>query len=243
MWYACTRARSQRTGADLTAQLSSLPNQIRRYSGEVAEYVDKTVEKAAGTVRDSLSTAEWLPDYIRPPPLSHPPSTPVVPMSAYERLQDWVSRHKILTGMLVVGAGYVTYRAVRTSKMMRKSRRARRAKNGGRLEVVVIAGSPSLPLTKSLSLDLERRGFIVYIVCGSGEDESLVQNLSRPDIRPLSIDITDVSFAWRHAPWTLFGVTDSRPLYSLQVPERPSSASPRTSRPRMRLSRGPRLTT
>jgi NAD(P)-dependent dehydrogenase (short-subunit alcohol dehydrogenase family) len=60
------------------------------------------------------------------------------------------------------------------------------------MEVVVIAGSPALPLTRSLSLDMERKGFIVFIVAGSHEDESMIQNLSRPDIRPLSIDITDV---------------------------------------------------
>ena len=57
---------------------------------------------------------------------------------------------------------------------------------------MVIAGSPTLPLTKSLALDMERRGFIVFIVCNAVEDESMVSNLSRPDIRPLSIDITDV---------------------------------------------------
>jgi hypothetical protein len=61
------------------------------------------------------------------------------------------------------------------------------------MEVVVIAGSPALPLTRSLSLDLERKGFIVYIVASSHEDEAMVQSLARPDIQPLSIDITDVS--------------------------------------------------
>lgn len=60
------------------------------------------------------------------------------------------------------------------------------------MDVVVIAGSPALPLTRSLSLDLERRGFIVFVVCNSHEDEMMVQNLARPDIRPLGIDITDV---------------------------------------------------
>ena len=59
--------------------------------------------------------------------------------------------------------------------------------------MVVIAGSPTLPLTKSLALDMERRGFIVYIVCNAAEDENMVHTLSRPDIRPLSIDTTDVS--------------------------------------------------
>ncbi|KAI1850914.1 hypothetical protein JX266_003579 [Neoarthrinium moseri] len=170
--------------------LSSLPNQIRRYSTDVADYVDKTVDKAADSVRDSLASVAWLPDYIRPSP-PRPPPVAIVPMTAYEKLQDWVSRHKILTGVMVLGVTYVTYKAVRTSKSMRKSRRAKRAKNGGRLEVVVIAGSPTLPLTKSLSLDMERKGFIVYVVCGSLEEEVMVQNLSRPDIRPLGIDITD----------------------------------------------------
>jgi hypothetical protein len=44
-------------------------------------------------------------------------------------------------------------------------------------------------------LDLERRGFIVYIVCNTIEEEVLVQNESRPDIKPLMIDIVDVSFS------------------------------------------------
>lgn len=116
----------------------------------------------------------------------------MVPLTTYERLHGWVVRHKVLTGLVVVGVGYVTYKAVRTSKLMRKSRRAKRARNGGRAEVVVIAGSPTLPLTKSLSLDLERRGFIVYIVCSSMEDELMVQNFLRPDVKSLNIDITDV---------------------------------------------------
>lgn len=174
-------------------QLSSLPNQIRRYSGDVADYVDKSVEKAAEQVRDSLASAQWLPEYIRPTPPSRPPPVAVVPLTVYERVHGWVTRHKILTGIAVFGVGYVTYKAVRASKTMRKSRRAKRARNGARTEVVVIAGSPTLPLTKSLSLDLERRGFIVYIVCSNMDEEMMVQNLSRPDIKPLTIDITDVS--------------------------------------------------
>ncbi|KAI0021159.1 hypothetical protein F4780DRAFT_739328 [Xylariomycetidae sp. FL0641] len=171
--------------------LSSIPNQVRRYSGDVAELVDKVVDQAADTIRDSLASAPWLPDYARPKPLHRPPPVPAVPRSAYARVQDWVVRHKIVSGLAVCVIGYVTYRTVRHSKLLRKSRRAKRARNGSRLEVVVIAGSPSLPLTKSLSLDMERRGFIVYIVCNSIEDEVVVQNLSRPDIKPLSLDITD----------------------------------------------------
>ncbi|KAK7961782.1 uncharacterized protein PG986_002607 [Apiospora aurea] len=197
--------------------LSSLPNHIRKYSGEVAEYVDKGVDKAADVVRETLSTAEWIPEYLRPKaPVRAPPPIEVVHMSTIERMQDWVVRHKILTGVMVFTVGYVTYKAVRRTKHMRKSRRAKRARNGGRLEVVVIAGSPSLPLTKSLSLDLERRGFIVYIVCSTIEDELMVQHLSRPDIKPLNIDITDPPSA---------GASIERFATYLQTPH---SAVPRT---------------
>ncbi|KAI1414103.1 DUF1776-domain-containing protein [Hypoxylon sp. FL1857] len=171
--------------------LSSIPNQIRRYSGDVAEYVDKTIDKVAEEIRDTLSTAPWVPDYVRPPPPVRPPPVEIVPITTYERFSDWISRHKVLIGVVVVTIGYATYKTVRVTRGLRKPRRAKRARNGGRLEVVVIAGSPTLPLTKSLSLDLERRGFIVYIVCNTIEDEVTVQSLSRPDIKPLGIDITD----------------------------------------------------
>jgi hypothetical protein len=101
-------------------------------------------------------------------------------------------KNKFLTTVVVIAIGGVTYHIIRR-KSDRKRRRARRAGNGARLEVVVLAGSPSEPLTRSISLDLERRGFIVYIVCNTIEEEVLVQNESRPDIKPLMIDIVDVS--------------------------------------------------
>lgn len=92
----------------------------------------------------------------------------------------------------MIAAGGVTYHVVKRN-LPRKKRRAKKASNGARLEVVVIAGSPSEPLVRSISLDLERRGFIVYIVCNTIEEEILVHNESRQDIRPLMIDIVDVS--------------------------------------------------
>ncbi|KAI1638301.1 hypothetical protein F4809DRAFT_600277 [Biscogniauxia mediterranea] len=173
--------------------LSSIPNQIKRYSGDVADYIDKVVEQAADGVRDSLSSASWLPDYARArlPARPPPPVEAAVPLSAYERAHDWVVRHKYLCGAIVVVSAYTTYKIVRRNKLSKKPRRAKRARNGGRQEVVVIAGSPTLPLTKALSLDMERRGFIVYIVCNSIEEEMMVQAFARPDIKPLGVDITD----------------------------------------------------
>lgn len=173
--------------------MSSIPTHVKQYSNEVADVIDRHVDKIAENVRESLSSQEWIPDALRPHARPPPPVTISLPASLYERAQDWVSRHKVLTGFVIFTTGVVVYRGYRKSKYSRKTRRARRARNGGRLEVVVIAGDPKVPLTRSLSLDLERRGFIVYIACNTIDDEVMVQNLSRPDIRPLGIDITDVS--------------------------------------------------
>ncbi|KAJ0161548.1 UPF0744 protein [Colletotrichum tanaceti] len=171
--------------------LSSLPNHIRRYSDDLANLINPHVDKAAQAVRETLASTEWLPDSVRPsPPVRHVPIE-VIAMSRYETIHTWVKQHKLLTGAVVAVVGFVAYRSYRGSRFCKKTRRAKRARNGGRLEVVVIAGSPSLPLTRSLSLDFERRGFIVYIVCNAEEDESMVHSLSRPDILPLTIDTTD----------------------------------------------------
>lgn len=173
--------------------MSSIPNQVKRYSSDVADAIDRHVDTLADQLRDALSSQDWIPDAIRPLPKPAPAAALALSHSLYDRASNWIARHKVLTGVIVLTTGIVVYRGYRNSRYYRKDRRARRARNGARLEVVVIAGSPNLPLTRSLSLDMERRGFIVYIVCNTIDDEVVVQNLYRPDIRPLGIDITDVS--------------------------------------------------
>ncbi|POS68652.1 hypothetical protein DHEL01_v212954 [Diaporthe helianthi] len=176
----------------LDMSLSSIPNHVKQYSSEVADVIDRHVEKLAEQFRDTLSTKDWIPDVVRPRGRPQPPHTVhPIPSSAYERVQEWVHRHKLLTGFVALTVGVLVYRGFKKGKHSRKTRRARRARNGGRLEVVVVAGDPKLPMTRSLSLDLERRGFIVYIACNTLEDEAVVQKMSRPDVRPLGIDVTD----------------------------------------------------
>ncbi|CAK7269720.1 hypothetical protein SEPCBS57363_003744 [Sporothrix epigloea] len=176
--------------------LNNVSTEVIKYSGEVAQYVDKNFDKAADIIREQLANATWIPDQIRvylPKPQQH---TAVELISTadrnfYERVQDWLMGHKILATIAVLFAGSLSYRVVRRMISVRKYRRAKRAKNGARCEVIVIAASPALPVTQSLALDLEKRGFMLYIVCGSAEDEQAVRHMSRPDIKPLSIDITD----------------------------------------------------
>lgn len=147
----------------------------------------------ASSINEALRTIPWLPDAIKPTRRLR--YVPVVarsePVGYLEYTKDWISRHRAITAAIVafVGTGaFIIWR--QRSRAHGIKRRARRAKNGSRTEVVVLAGSPYSPLTRSLSLDLERRGFIVYIPVNSLVEEQLVQSESRVDIRPLSLDIS-----------------------------------------------------
>ncbi|KAK1254581.1 hypothetical protein MKX08_008576 [Trichoderma sp. CBMAI-0020] len=170
--------------------LSSISGHFRRVTDNAAEFIDKGVDKASEAVRERLATVEWLPDIVKPLPPPKP-EVIVVPLSSMEKLQNWFSRNKYLIGTAVVITSVVAYKGYQQNKYVRKVRRAKRSKNGGRSEVIVIAGSPRLPLTKTLALDMERRGFIVFIVCNATEDEAAVKSFSRPDIMPLTIDTTN----------------------------------------------------
>lgn len=156
---------------------SSIWDASDRHFANVAGYVKRHVPE------------QWLPEYARPPP---PPPPPHQVTGAYiERLQDWVSRNRALSAAIVAFFGTGSYMVWRQNRSHSRKRRARRASNGARREVVVIAGPPNSPVTRSLSLDLERRGFVVYIVCSSMDEEQQVLGESRADVRPLHLDVAD----------------------------------------------------
>lgn len=174
--------------------LSAVPNDVKRFSGDIADYVDRHIEKVASALREAVSSSPWIPESARPKPPPKPPvPAKIIPASLYCRAQDWVQKNKLLSGTFVIGIGAAIFFAYRRRKAYSRKRRAKRASNGARLEVVVIAGAPNEPITRSLALDLERRGFIVFVVCNDVEEEVIVQNEARSDIRPLTVDISHAS--------------------------------------------------
>lgn len=164
---------------------------------KVSHTIESHFASVASSINEALRTTSWLPDSIKPPrrTIHHAaiPATPA-PVGYLEYSQDWISRHRALTAAIVafVGTGAFVIIWRRRRRSHGGKRRARRAKNGSRTEVVVLAGSPHSVLTRSLSLDLERRGFIVYIPVNDLSEEQLVKSESRADIRPLNLDITSV---------------------------------------------------
>ena len=165
---------------------------MKRFGNDVADAVDRHIEQVASSLRETLSTSIWIPESARPKPSPKPLVQKAgLPVTVYNRAHDWVMRNKILTGSLLLTAGVSTYMIISRRKDYGRKRRAKRANNGARLEVIVLAGNPNEPITRSLALDLERRGFVVYVVCNTIEEEVIVQNEGRSDIRPLMIDIAD----------------------------------------------------
>ncbi|KAK7729517.1 hypothetical protein SLS57_002004 [Botryosphaeria dothidea] len=169
--------------------LAGISKDIRKFTGEVADATDRHFESVASSIKETLSTTTWLPASARPSPPTR--VTPRAPTGLIERVQDWVSHNRAIAAAVIAFVGTGAVVMYQQKKSYTRKRRARRASNGARREVIVIAGPPSSPITKSLSLDLERRGFIVYVVVNSPEEEEIVQKESRVDIRPLLLDIVD----------------------------------------------------
>ena len=159
----------------------------------LTEGIEQHFESVSRSLKDTVRASPWLPDSIKPSP--PPPifrKVSILPATYFERSRDWLSEHRAVTAAVVAFIGTGAFIIWRRKRSDRAKRRAKKARNGSRTEVIVLVGSPHSPLTRSISGDLERRGFIVYIPVGSLSEEKLVQSESRADIRPLSLDITSV---------------------------------------------------
>ena len=159
-----------------------------------SENVEAHLESVAQSLQDTFRQTPWLPDSMKPraPAPSHNGPMIRAPVGYYDWSKTWISEHRAVSAAVVafIGTGvFIIWRRRRSDHM---KRRAKRAKNGARSELVVLAGSPHSPLTKPLSLDLERRGFIVYILVNTLSEEQLVQSMSRADVKSLRLDITSV---------------------------------------------------
>ena len=115
-----------------------------------------------------------------------------MPQSYLAKVQEWLLKNRAITAAVVAFIGTGSFIIWRQRRHYRQRRRAKRAANGARTEVVVLAGSPLSPLTRTLSLDLERRGFVVYIPVSTLSEEQAIRSEMRADIHPLQLDITSV---------------------------------------------------
>jgi hypothetical protein len=180
-------------------QLGGVSSDIRKFTGNVVggafDATDRGLDTVASSIRDVLT---WIPGRAKPSPPPSPPSILHGQSSYLERVGEWVWRNKAISAAIVafigVGAGGAGFMIYQNRVNHRRKRRAKRAANGARREVVVLAGPPGSLVTKSLMLDLERRGFIVYCVVHTTEEEKMIQveAASKADIRPFHLNLSDV---------------------------------------------------
>ncbi|KKZ62180.1 hypothetical protein EMCG_03318 [[Emmonsia] crescens] len=171
--------------------LASIPNDVKKYSSQVADSVNEHVDHLAITVRDTLARQSWLPSAVKPLRKTAAKQTfSLPPQSTLDRVQTWISRNRAWTAAIVAFVGTGALLVYGSKRLSTKKRKARRAGNGARKEIVVIAGSPHESMTRSVANDLERRGFIIFITVASTEEENAVRAEGREDIRPLWLDLT-----------------------------------------------------
>jgi hypothetical protein len=117
--------------------LGRVSSDIRKFSADVLDASDRHIHDAATSLNeylDAILPSSWVP---RRPPIPAPPA--VIRQSYLQQLQLWISRHRALAAALLAfvatGAvgGLVLYSQ---SSAQSRKRRAKRAKNGARKEVV-----------------------------------------------------------------------------------------------------------
>lgn len=172
--------------------LASIPNDVKHYSLQVADSIDRHVDRAATVVRDTLSHQQWIPSSIRPVERTKFFSSPALPpRSMVGRAQDWAYNNRAWAAAILAFIGTGSLVIYGTRKLSVRKRKARRAANGARKEIVVVVGSPHEAITKSVTSDLERRGYIVFVTVASTEEERVIQNEGREDIRSLWLDLSN----------------------------------------------------
>ncbi|PYH76528.1 DUF1776-domain-containing protein [Aspergillus uvarum CBS 121591] len=171
--------------------LASIPHDVRRYSHQVADSIDRQVDHAADAIRNTLSNQTWLPSTVRPSPKYRP--NPVISQSLVDRVHGWVLHNRAWSAAILAFVGTTCVLYYGNKKFNGKRRRARRAGNGARKEIVVIAGSAHEPMTRAIASDLERRGYIVYVTVSSSDEEQIIRSESREDIRSLWLDLSTTS--------------------------------------------------
>ncbi|RPB23705.1 DUF1776-domain-containing protein, partial [Terfezia boudieri ATCC MYA-4762] len=177
---------------------------IRITTLSAANALDTQIDSLADKLRNHLYHSTWLPKPYRPasPPPHPTPANSLTssfslnPVRLFSSTSQWARRNKLLAtalfGSLTIGTAYTTHTYLLRWTRKRVKRRAARASNGARTQVVVLSGYPHEQTTSLLALDLEKRGFIVFIIVHTPEEESSVLRgvgEGRPDIRPLMLDL------------------------------------------------------
>lgn len=118
--------------------ISTIPNNVKQYSGDLAATVDRAFDHAALYLRKTVSP--YLPESMLPPPPKPPPVVFTAPVGGARGLmlyaQNWILDNRAITAAVVAFLGTGGFLLYQQSKAYSKKRRAKRNSNGSRREVV-----------------------------------------------------------------------------------------------------------
>lgn len=180
----------------------------------VAEPVQATLENlnhfyngVIGLISDQkerLTKSEYIEKAFQLNPFTSLISDPVVAPTerhadkAFITIFDELSKRKLIiyTTVLTIGCGLIGAYVYRRDSILSNSRDASQRKrrvpkllNGARRDVVLVIGSPTEPLTRLIALDLEKRGFIVYLTILDAKDLKYVEsNTITDDLNYLNLN-------------------------------------------------------
>ncbi|MCJ1310933.1 hypothetical protein MMC25_004601 [Agyrium rufum] len=190
---------------DFPDLLQYIPKEIRdlasNAAGDLADAVDQQTTIIAEYIKEALKERSWDLPSMRAGPLAIYEPPPPPPPTLLQKCERWASSNSALVAACVAFVGTGAFVLMRRRRYYSAKRRARRVAGGTRVEVVMLIGSPYSPLTISVALDLERRGFIVFIPVTTKSEEDSVKGQLRADIRPIRLDITN-SHATESTLWS-----------------------------------------
>ncbi|KAF1812147.1 DUF1776-domain-containing protein [Eremomyces bilateralis CBS 781.70] len=172
---------------DLLAHIS---DQVAKFTTTAAEHFDASVDTAAASIRHAIDSLQPPPPPPPPPPrvatsfLTHGPLGrvfgPVTRWCERHVLAAWTIGTFVGVGGMAAGVQWWRYQGARRVGKMR----AKRGERGERVEVVVVGGGWS-GLVRSVALSLERRGYIVFVMVETREEEEAVGREGREGLRAM----------------------------------------------------------
>jgi hypothetical protein len=213
-------------------QLGGISSNIRSFSSNVFDATDRQIDYFASSVRNVFTASSWFPESIKPPP---PPSLPAN-RTYISQAADWISRHKAVSAAVVAFVSTGGVLVWHQKRENRRRRRARRTISGARKEVVVVAGEVGSLLLRSLIADLEKRGFVVYVIVKSIDEEDAIREEAqgKGDVRPFLVDVNEVRSQRRllcmYYVLIKMRIANANPTSPLSIPKPPRLSTPCLSR-------------
>lgn len=172
---------------------------LQQFGDIVSGFADQVDEWGTRFFNGEIS----LPTIVIEKPRAPPP----VPAPFYSRAASWAREHRWLVLAVGTVTGAVAVRLV-TLKMRQhtaRRRRAPRAANGARREAVLMVGATADAIGKSLTLDLERRGYgmltqsywpltfeVLFCVVSNSHEHDVLEQEGRNHLHVLNLDAQNV---------------------------------------------------